>query len=210
MSQTGASVAWVAVDGEAAGLIAYSDELRPKTGDAIKQLRKLNVHKIVMATGDGELAARTIANQCGIDEVMARAFPEHKAELVKLLKSQGHVVAVVGDGINDSPALAHADVAISLHGGTESARDTANVVLTDGDIRRLPEAIEIARRSIRLVQQNLSLAVVPNTIGLGLAACGLIGPTAATLLNNGSAIIAAGYSLTPLLEPAWVPDEPGQ
>ena len=124
------------------------------------------------------------------------------------LKSEGYIVAVIGDGINDSPALAHADVAISLHGGTEAARHSANVVLTDDDLRRLPEAIKIARSAMDLVRQNLSLAVVPNSAGLGLAAFGLVGPAGATLLNNGSAILAALNSLRPLYVNNWSVDEP--
>src|SRR5205823_11562559 len=126
------------------------------------------------------------------------AFPEHKAELVNTLKSAGHKVAVVGDGINDSPALAHADVAISLHGGTDAARESADVVLTDDDLARLPEAIHIARDAMGLVQQTIALVAVPNSIGLFLAAGGFIGPAMSTLLNNGFAIVAAVNALSPL------------
>jgi Cu2+-exporting ATPase len=206
----GESVAFVAVDGEMAGLITYSDKLREESCDAIKQLKRLGVKKLIMATGDSESAASSIAAACGIDEVIARAFPEQKADLVKRLKEAGYRVAVIGDGINDSPALAHADVAISLHGGTEAARHSADIVLTDADLRRLPEAIKIARSSMNLVRQNLSLAVIPNTAGLGLAAFGMVGPAGATLLNNGSAICAALNSLRPLFIPSWSVEKDGQ
>jgi Cu2+-exporting ATPase len=127
---------------------------------------------------------------------------------VQRLKQEGFVVAVIGDGINDSPAFAHADVAVSLHGGTEAARQTADIVLTDDDLHRLPEAIEIARGAMSLVRQNLTLAVIPNSAGLSLAALGMIGPAGATLLNNGSAIAAALNSLRPLFLNDWSADAP--
>lgn len=204
----GESIAFVAIDNKFAGLIRYSDQMRPEVADAITKLKRLGVKKLVMSTGDSEAAAQRIAEACGIREVMSRAFPEQKAELVKRLKSEGYTVAVIGDGINDSPALAHADVAISLHGGTEAARHSANIVLTDDDLRRLPEAVQIARSAMDLVRQNLTLAVVPNSSGLGLAAFGLIGPAGATLLNNGSAIAAAMNSLRPLYVNNWSQNEP--
>jgi heavy metal translocating P-type ATPase len=198
------SLAYVAINGKLVGLIAYSDQIRPEASQAIAQLKKLGVKKLVMATGDGEEVAQLIARACGITDVMSRSFPEQKATLVKQLKSIGFNVAVIGDGINDSPALAHADVALSLHGGTEAAREGADIVLTDGDLRRLPEAIKIARSAMELVKQNLSLAMVPNSAGLCLAAVGLVGPAGATLLNNGSAIAAALNSLRPLyLSDSW-------
>jgi Cu2+-exporting ATPase len=204
----GESIAYVAIEHQLAGLIRYSDQLRPETALAMQQLKRLGIKKLVMATGDGEGAAHRIAETCGITEVIARAFPEQKADLVKKLKAEGFTVAVIGDGINDSPALAHADVAISLHGGTEAARHSANVVLTDDDLLRLPEAIKIARGAMGLVKQNLSLAVVPNSAGLALAAFGLVGPAGATLLNNGSAIAAALNSLRPLYVNSWSQAEP--
>ncbi len=210
VTRKGESVAYVAIDGELAGMITYSDKLRDESCEAIKQLKRLGVKKLIMATGDSESAASNIAAACGIDEVTARAFPEQKAELVKRLKDAGYTVAVIGDGINDSPALAHADVAISLFGGTEAARHSADIVLTDADLRRLPEAIKIARSSMNLVRQNLSLAVVPNTAGLGLAAFGMVGPAGATLLNNGSAICAALNSLRPLFISNWSAEKEGK
>jgi len=209
-TKRGESLAYVSINGTLAALISYSDGIRAEAADAIKQLKRLGVRKLIMATGDSESAAHAIADACGIEEVIARAFPEHKAELVKRLKAEGYQVAVIGDGINDSPALAHADVAISLHGGTEAARHSANVVLTDDDLRRLPEAIKIARSSMALVRQNLSLAVIPNSAGLGLAAFGLVGPAGATLLNNGSAIAAALNSLRPLFIDNWSADREAQ
>ena len=204
----GESVSFVAVDGKVAGLIRYSDRLRPEVTEAIRQLKKLGVKKLVMATGDTEEAAKRIADTCGLDEVIARAFPEDKADLVKRLKAEGHQVAVIGDGINDSPALAYADVAISLHGATDAARQSADVVLTDDNIARLPEAIRIARSAMALVKQNMAMSIIPNATGFALAAAGMVGPAGATLLNNGSAIAAAINSLRPLYSNDWSKEQP--
>ena len=208
MNDAGESLAYVAIDGKLAAIIAYTDQVRLEAAQAIFELRKLGVRKIFMATGDGEIAAKKMAKVCGITEYIAGAFPEQKAELVKKLQSQGHTVAVIGDGINDSPALAHADVAFSLHGCTEAAREGADIVLTDGDLRRLPEAIRIARGAINLVKENLTLAIIPNGAGLGMAALGMVGPAGATLLNNGSAIVCALNSLRPLYSDPWSKIEP--
>jgi Cu2+-exporting ATPase len=208
IAASGESIAYVAADGKLIGLIAYSDQIRPEATQAVFQLKKLGLKKIVMATGDGEIVAKHIADICGIKEYIAKAFPEQKVELVKQLKAQGHTVAVIGDGINDSPALAHADIAFSLHGCTEAAREGADIVLTDGDLRRLPESIRIARGAINLVKENLTLAVIPNGVGLGLAALGMVGPAGATLLNNGSAIVCGLNSLRPLYSDPWSKAEP--
>lgn len=203
----GHSLTYVAINGELCGLIAYADQLRPEAATVIATLRKQGVKEIIMATGDNEAPARAMATASGITNVLSGAFPEQKAEMVKALKEKGYTVAVVGDGINDSPALAHADVAVSLRGGTDAAREHADVILTDDDLRRLPEAIDIARGALGLVKQNLTLVAMPNGIGLVLAATGLIGPAGATLLNNGSAIVAAVNSLRPLYSSQWVSNE---
>lgn len=205
----GQSIAYVAIDGKLIGMIAYSDEVRNEATKAIKQLKRLGVKRILMATGDGEISAKKVAQACGITEYIARSFPEQKAELVKKLREDGYVVAVIGDGINDSPALAHADIAFSLHGGTEAAREGADIVLTDGNLLHLSESIRIARGAINLVKENLTLAIIPNGAGLGLAACGMIGPAGATLLNNGSAIFCALNSLRPLYSDPWSKLDPG-
>ncbi|MFN8551487.1 MAG: heavy metal translocating P-type ATPase [Candidatus Obscuribacterales bacterium] len=202
----GESIVYIAIDGKLAGVITYNDPLRIESTSALKKLRRMGIRKMVMATGDSEATANRVAKSCGITEVLARSFPEQKADLVQRLKAEGYVVAVIGDGINDSPAFVHADVAVSLHGGTEAARESADVVLTDDDLNRLPEAIEIARGAMNLVRQNLTLAVIPNSLGLTFAAMGVIGPAGATLLNNGSAIAAAVNSLRPLFLSDWSVD----
>ena len=199
----GDSLAYIAIEGKIAGLLAYSDTIRPETPEMIRKLHRRGIKRIVMATGDNQLSAQRIANAAGVDQIFAGAFPEHKAQLVKQLKEEGYVVAVVGDGINDSPALAHADVAISLRGGTDAAREHADVVLTDDDLLRLPEAVDIARGAMGLVRETMALVAIPNGVGIVLTAFGIVGPAGATLLNNGSAIVAALNALRPLMSPGW-------
>jgi heavy metal translocating P-type ATPase len=196
------SVVYVALDGRLIGLLAYADPLRPESAAVVASLRRLGVKRILMLTGDNEAVAAATSSQVGIREYRAAVFPEQKAAIVRDLQRAGHTVAVVGDGINDSPALVHADVAVSLHHGTDVAREAADVILTDDDLRRVPEAIGIARSAMRLVRENLGIVVVPNGIGLVLAALGLIGPAGATLANNGSTVVAALNSLRPLIASA--------
>lgn len=207
LHKKGESVAYVAVDGKLAGLISYADNLRPEVPRVIKRLRKQGIKRIYMATGDHEHAAKIIAKVAGIEHVFANSFPEQKAGLVKSLKEEGFVVAVVGDGINDSPALAHADLGVSLHSATDAARESSDVLLTDNDLSRLPEAIDISRKAMGLVRENLSFVGIPNGVGLVLAATGAIGPAMSTFLNNGSAIFAAFNSLRPLFSPKWTRTE---
>lgn len=203
----GESVAYLAIDGKLGGMISYADKLRPEVPWVIRKLRKQGIKRIYMATGDHEHAALAIAKMAGIDDVFSNSFPEQKAELVKELKQQGYTVAVVGDGINDSPALAHADLGVSLHSATDAARENSDVLLTDNDLSRLPEAIDISRKAMGLVRENLSYVAIPNGVGIALAASGAIGPAMSTLLNNGSAILAALNSLRPLFSGQWTRTE---
>ena len=208
------SVVYVARDRVLIGLIAYADPLRAESMEVVAALRAFGVKDIVMLTGDNEAAALAAAEQVGIGEYQAAVFPEQKAEVVKRLRRSGRTVAVVGDGINDSPALVHADVAISLHHGTDVAQEAADVILTDDDLRRFPEAIQIARDAMALLRENLAIVAVPNAVGLLLAAFGRIGPAGATLANNGSTVLAALNSLRPLfadrIEQGGVLDAPDE
>lgn len=199
----GESLAYVAINGKVAGLIGYADQLRPEVPKVIKMLRKRGIKKIFMATGDHETSAHAIAAEADIKNILSNVFPEQKAHLVQTLQEEGYTVAVVGDGINDSPALAHADLGISLHSATKSAQEHADVLLTDNDLSRLPQAIDIARGSMALVRENLGFIAIPNGAGIFLAATGAIGPAMSTLLNNGSAILAALNSLRPLISNSW-------
>ena len=153
-----------------------------------------------MLTGDHEKVAKRVAKDLGIDRYIAEVFPAHKADVVKDLQRHGYKVAVVGDGINDSPALAYADVGIAVEGGTQVAQDTAHVTLLHGGLWKIPMAIDICRESVRLIHQNWKIISIPNTIALGLACIGLLGPIGATLLSNGSAIIATLNGLRPIMD----------
>ena len=200
MQQQAISPLCVAQDGAVIGLLAISDPLRPEARDVIQSLRDRGIRHIVMLTGDHQDVARRIAAELGITEYLAEVFPGDKSEAVQRLQRDGYKVAVVGDGVNDSPMLAYADVGIAVEGGTEAARETAPVVLLHGGLWKVPRAIDIGRETVALIRQNWNIISIPNTIALGLACVGLLGPIGATLLSNGSAIIATMNGLRPIME----------
>jgi len=151
-----------------------------------------------MLTGDHPHVARSTAARVGIETVHAEVFPEQKVAIVRQLQAEGHVVGMIGDGINDSPALAYADVSISLKAGTEVARETADVVL-HSDLSGVIHAIDLARSARGIIRQNVFLAAAPNLAGMLAAGAGLAGPAIAAAVNNGSAVAAAMNGLRPLL-----------
>jgi Cu2+-exporting ATPase len=201
-SQESHSVIYVASNGELQGTIAYRDPVRPESRDVIKALRATKGMEIHLLTGDNQRTASAVARELGIAETHthAEAFPEQKVAVVESLHAQGKTVAFVGDGINDSPALAYADVSVSFANGSDVARETADVVLMENDLRGLPEAIAIARQAMQLIHQNTGIVAVPNLAALVLAVAVGIDPLAATLVNNGSTIVAGLNGLRPLLE----------
>ncbi|MEW6248605.1 MAG: heavy metal translocating P-type ATPase [Nitrospirota bacterium] len=190
----------VAVNGSLAGVLACADPLRPDAEAVVRRLRDLGVKDCIMVTGDHQRVARHVAERVGITRYVAEALPEQKVSVVKDLQAKGRTVAVVGDGINDSPALAHADVGIAVDGGADIARETAQVVLINGGLWKVPVAVEIGREATDLIRRNWSIISLPNTVALGLSVFGLLGPGAATLLSNGSAILATANALRPLLD----------
>lgn len=200
MQQQAVSPLCVAKDGNVVGLLSISDPLRPEARDVVQALRARGMKHIVMLTGDHQDVAKRIAAELGITEFVAEVFPGDKSEAVQRLQRQGFKVAVVGDGINDSPMLAYADVGIAVEGGTEAARETAPVVLLHGGLWKVPLAIDIGRETVALIRQNWSIISIPNTIALALACVGLLGPIGATLLSNGSAIVATMNGLRPIME----------
>ncbi|MBV8718260.1 MAG: heavy metal translocating P-type ATPase [Chloroflexi bacterium] len=194
----GASTVFIARDGCLIGALSYADMPRPEAPTVIDALRARGIREFVMVTGDNTQVARYVAQQLRIERVEAEVFPEHKADIVRELQARGHVVGVIGDGINDSPALAHADVSISLKAASEVARETADIVL-HGDLNGLPVAVDIARQAMDVIRQNLAIVAAPNAAGMLLAALGMVGPVGATALNNGSNVAAALNGLRPLL-----------
>ena len=181
----------VAVDGKFAGVIFIADSIRPGAREALIKLRRSGVKRIVMLTGDNEATARAIASQLGVDEVRANLMPEDKVTAIEELKMQGHRVAMIGDGINDAPALARADVGIAMGGGgTQAALEAADIVLMTDELFKIVSARSIARRAYRTIQENLFVGVgVVHVLGITAALLGWIGPIEAAILHLGPDVL---------------------
>lgn len=188
----GQTVLFVGVDGKAAGLIGIADPIKATSVEAVKQLHAKNV-RIVMLTGDSETTARTVAAKLQIDEVVAEVLPNEKADVVKRLQSEGRKVAMAGDGINDAPALAQADVGIAMGTGTDVAMESAAVTLVKGDLRGIVRAIRLSRATMKNIKQNLFFAFVYNALGVPVAA-GLLYPVFGLLLSPMIAAAAMSFS----------------
>jgi Cu+-exporting ATPase len=174
------------------GLIAVADPIRASSREAVGALRDLGL-EVVMLTGDRRATAETVARQAGIDHVIAEVLPEGKVAAIAGLQRQGKVVAMVGDGVNDAPALAQADVGVAVGGGTDVALDAADIALMRGDLRSLPSAVRLSRRTMRTMKQNLFWAFVYNVIGIPIAA-GVLYPAAGILLSPVFASAAMAFS----------------
>ena len=191
-SDAGKTAMYVAVDGEAVAVLAVADPIKPSTPAAIDALHALGL-RVAMVTGDDERTARAIARRLGIDEVLAEVLPDGKAEAMKALQAEGRKVAFVGDGINDAPALAQADVGLAIGTGTDVAIESADVVLMSGDLRNVPNAIALSKATLRNIKQNLFWAFAYNTALIPVAA-GVLYPVAGILLSPVFAAAAMGLS----------------
>lgn len=193
---------YIACNGEFQGAIQYRDPLRPESLPLISRLQKEYGLEVRLLTGDNRAKARMVAQELKIPEsqVHAEAFPEQKAAIVRELHRSGKTVAFVGDGLNDSVALAYADVSVSFEKGSEVARETADVVLMNDGLSGLLEAIAIAKQTKSLIEQNTVMVVGPNLVALGLASTVGLHPLMATAVHNGSAIAAGLNSLRPLVQ----------
>jgi Cu+-exporting ATPase len=181
LQQEGRTVIWLAAQREAAGLLAVSDPVKPSTPEAINGLHRSGL-KVVMLTGDNRETARQVAAKLGIDDVIAEVNPADKQAKVLELKSRGEVVAMAGDGVNDAPALAAADVGIAMGTGTDVAMQSAGVTLVKGDLRGIAQAIALSRATMRNIRQNLLFAFLYNTLGVPIAA-GVLYPFFGILLS---------------------------
>ncbi len=177
----GQTVAFLAVDGRLAGLLGVSDPIRSTTPEALRDLRESGV-RVVMVTGDHRATAEAVARRLGIKEVHPEVLPAQKAEIVKRLQSEGRVVAMAGDGVNDAPALAQADVGIAMGTGTDVAMESAGIVLVKGDLRGIVRALRLGRATLRNIRQNLFFAFVYNVLCVPIAA-GILYPIAGVLLS---------------------------
>ncbi|KAA5539475.1 heavy metal translocating P-type ATPase [Roseiconus nitratireducens] len=189
---TGATVVYIAVDGQVAGIVGISDPIKQSTPAALQTLHELGL-KVIMLTGDAEPTARAVAQELGLDDFHSGVSPQDKHDFVKRLKEQGKSVAMAGDGINDAPALAAADVGLAMGTGTGVAIESAGVTLVGGDLRGIAAAATLSRKTMRNIRQNLFFAFVYNALGIPIAA-GLLYPVFGVLLSPMIAAAAMSFS----------------
>ena len=188
----GQTVMFVAIDGKAAGLISVADPVKESTPEAIEELHKAGI-KVVMLTGDSRVTAEAVAGKLNIDQVHAEVLPDEKAQVIKQLQAEGHIVAMAGDGINDAPALAQAHVGIAMGTGTDVAMESAGVTLVKGDLRGIVRARRLSRATMRNIRQNLLFAFIYNSAGVPIAA-GVLYPLFGLLLSPMIAAAAMSFS----------------
>jgi cation-transporting P-type ATPase C len=189
MRAGGEIVICLAQNGTLVGLIGVTDTVRPESAQVLAELRGLGVRRIVMLTGDAPGTAAAVAASLGIEEWYAQVLPDDKLEVVRRLQQEGHVVAMVGDGTNDAPALALADVGIAMGlGGTDVAVETADVALAASRLTEVASVLRLGRRTLRVIGQNYGLAIGVNSLGLVAGALGSLNPVIAAVLHNASSV----------------------
>jgi Cu+-exporting ATPase len=189
--RTAIAAAW---DGEARALLSVSDTVKPTSAEAIRRLRELGLRPVLL-TGDNATTARAVAAEVGIEEVIADVLPAEKAVVVRRLQAEGRVVAMVGDGVNDAPALAQADLGLAIGTGTDVAIESSDLTLISGDLRAAADAIRLSRRTLRTIKGNLFWAFAYNVAALPLAALGYLNPLVAGVAMALSSVFVVSNSL---------------
>jgi len=189
--QTAIAAGW---DGRATAVFVVADTVKPTSAEAVASLNALGLRPVLL-TGDNETTARAVAAKVGIDEVIAEVLPARKAEVVRSLQDEGRVVAMVGDGVNDAPALAQADLGLSIGTGTDVAIEASDLTLVTGDLRAAADAIRLSRATLRTIKQNLGWAFGYNIAAIPLAALGLLNPVIASLAMAASSVSVVGNAL---------------
>jgi heavy metal translocating P-type ATPase len=200
LDEKGYSCLYIAVDGQLAGLVPYCDEIRTESRPVIQRLHAMGVRNTIMLTGDNAVVARAVCNEIGLTRHFADMLPADKADIIQQLQREGNRVAMVGDGINDSPALSFADVGIAMKHGAEVTHESADIILMEDSLWKLVKAVEISQGAVRLIKQNYAIVAGLNTLALALALPGgLISPEVTALISNGSAILASMNGIRPIL-----------
>jgi Cu+-exporting ATPase len=194
LSEGGKTPVYIAINGTLCGIIGVADPIKPTSKQAVAALKRMNI-QVVLITGDNERTANAIAREAGVDKVIAGVMPQEKAAHVQSLQQRGKIVAMVGDGINDAPALAQADVGIAMGTGTDVAMETADITLMKGDLNGVVEAIRLSKRTILAIRQNLFWAFIYNVIGIPVAALGLLNPMFAAAAMAFSSVSVVSNSL---------------
>jgi Cu+-exporting ATPase len=192
LAEEGKTPIYISFDGQAAGLIAVADTLKENSLQAVEKLKKLGL-EVVMLTGDNKKTAEAMARKAGMERVLSEVLPEDKVHEIKRLQSEGKRVAMVGDGINDAPALAQADIGIAIGSGTDVAVEASDITLVKDDLQGVVSAIELSKKTIKTIKQNLFWAFFYNSAGIPIAA-GLLYPFFGILLNPIFASAAMAFS----------------
>ncbi|HLE09191.1 MAG TPA: HAD-IC family P-type ATPase, partial [Thermodesulfobacteriota bacterium] len=195
LEEQGKTAMIVSKEGVIAGVIAVADTIKEHSKAAVSALKKEGI-EVIMLTGDNERTAKAVAKDIGIDNIIANVLPNEKASVIKGLQAVGKVVAMVGDGINDAPALAQADIGIAIGSGSDVAKETGGIILVKDDVRDVVAGIRLSRATMRKIKQNLFWAFIYNTVGIPIAALGYLNPIIAAAAMALSSLSVVGNSAT--------------